>query len=68
MRMIFADYKIIGFLNIKHIAEEDTKTFRRTFHKLTIAFQEIIRKMGNGKQIVFVVSGVTNIILLFLFC
>jgi hypothetical protein len=64
----FADYISLGVLDIKHIAEKDTETFSLTFHKATFAFQEIIRKMGTGKLIVFLVSGVVNIILLFLFC
>jgi len=57
---IFGDYIIVGVLDIKHLAEEDTEVFRRTFHEFAFAFKERIHKMGNGKQIVFVVSGVMN--------
>jgi len=60
LRVIFGDYISVGVLDIKQLAEEDTEVLRRTFHVLAFAFKERIHKMGNGKQIVFVVSGVMN--------
>jgi len=56
----FADYISVGVLHIKHLAEEDAEVFRRTFPKFSFVSKEIIHKMGKGKQIVIVVSGVMN--------
>jgi hypothetical protein len=47
-------------LDIKHRAEEGIATFRRTFHKFAFEFKGRIHKVGNGKQIVLVASGVIN--------
>jgi len=57
----FADYISVGVLDGKLLVEEDTAVFRRTFHKFAFASKERIHKMGNGKKILFVVSGVMNI-------
>jgi hypothetical protein len=57
---LVGDYISVGVLDIKHRAEEDIETFRRTFHKFAFAFKGRNHKMGNGKQIVLVASGVIN--------
>ena len=54
----FGDYISEGTLDIKQLAEEDPEAFRSTFHNFV--FKERIHKMGNGKEIVFVVNSIMN--------